>query len=164
MRQRRWLELLSDYDCEIRYHPGKANVVADALSRKEQKPENLKSEDVGGMLVENSKDPEKPRKEKLEPRADGTMCLNNRRHEATVTGGLTMKLTLPPMPTMDLSPKLPRTQSGNDTIWKAMGTRLDMSTAYHPETDGQSERTIQTLEDMLLRACVIDFGNGWEGH
>ncbi|GJR50231.1 putative reverse transcriptase domain-containing protein [Tanacetum coccineum] len=46
---------------------------------------------------------------------------------------------------------------------KAMGTRLDMSMAYHPETDGQSERTIQTLEDML-RACVIDFGNGWEGH
>ncbi|GJT50802.1 putative reverse transcriptase domain-containing protein [Tanacetum coccineum] len=46
---------------------------------------------------------------------------------------------------------------------KVMGTRLDMSTAYHPETDGQSERTIQTLEDML-RACVIDFGNGWEGH
>nr|GFB12004.1 putative reverse transcriptase domain-containing protein [Tanacetum cinerariifolium] len=44
-----------------------------------------------------------------------------------------------------------------------MGTRLDMSTAYHPETDGQSERTIQTLKDML-RACVIDFGNGWERH
>ncbi|GJV34582.1 putative reverse transcriptase domain-containing protein [Tanacetum coccineum] len=107
MRQRRWLELLSDYDCEIRYHPGKANVVADALSRKERikplrvralvmtigldlpkrileaqiearKPKNLKSEDVGGMLIENSKDPEKPRKEKLEPRADGTLCLNNR--------------------------------------------------------------------------------------
>ncbi|GKG46834.1 putative reverse transcriptase domain-containing protein, partial [Tanacetum coccineum] len=44
-----------------------------------------------------------------------------------------------------------------------MGTRLDMSTTYHPETDGQSERTIQTLEDML-HACVIDFGNGSEGH
>nr|GEU66032.1 putative reverse transcriptase domain-containing protein [Tanacetum cinerariifolium] len=39
----------------------------------------------------------------------------------------------------------------------------DMSTTYHPETDGQSERTIQTLEDML-RACVIDFGKGWEKH
>ncbi|GJV41429.1 putative reverse transcriptase domain-containing protein [Tanacetum coccineum] len=46
---------------------------------------------------------------------------------------------------------------------KALGTRLDMSTALHPQTDGQSERTIQTLEDML-RACVIDFGNGWDRH
>ncbi|GJR19794.1 putative reverse transcriptase domain-containing protein [Tanacetum coccineum] len=52
-------------------------------------------------------------------------------------------------------------------FWKslqnALGTQLDMSTAYHLETDGQSERTIQTLEDML-RACVIDFGKGWEKH
>nr|GFD07903.1 putative reverse transcriptase domain-containing protein [Tanacetum cinerariifolium] len=46
---------------------------------------------------------------------------------------------------------------------KSLGTRLDMSTAYHPKTDRQSERTIQTLEDML-RVCVIDFGNGWERH
>ncbi|GKE23117.1 putative reverse transcriptase domain-containing protein [Tanacetum coccineum] len=46
------------------------------------------------------------------------------------------------------------------SLQKALGTSLDMSTAYHPETDGQSERTIQTLEDMLC-ACVIDFGNGW---
>ncbi|GKE17021.1 putative reverse transcriptase domain-containing protein [Tanacetum coccineum] len=106
MRQRRWLELLSDYDCEIRYHPGKANVVADALRRKEQeplrvrvlvmtigldlpkrileaqteaiKPENLKFKDVGGMLIEASREPGKLRKEKLELRADGTLCLNNR--------------------------------------------------------------------------------------
>nr|GFB00086.1 reverse transcriptase domain-containing protein [Tanacetum cinerariifolium] len=42
------------------------------------------------------------------------------------------------------------------SLQNALGTRLDMSTAYHPETDGQSERTIQTLEDML-RACAIDF-------
>ncbi|GJX70331.1 putative reverse transcriptase domain-containing protein [Tanacetum coccineum] len=95
MRQRQWLELLSDYDCEFRYHPGKANVVADALSRKEREPlrvralvmtigldllkqilraqtearkqENIKKEDVGGILVENSKDPEKLRTEKLNP-------------------------------------------------------------------------------------------------
>ncbi|GJV66617.1 putative reverse transcriptase domain-containing protein [Tanacetum coccineum] len=46
---------------------------------------------------------------------------------------------------------------------KALGTRLDMSTAYHLQTDRQSERTIQTLKDML-RACVIDFGNDWERH
>ncbi|GKB42499.1 putative reverse transcriptase domain-containing protein, partial [Tanacetum coccineum] len=43
MRQRRWLELLSDYDCEICYHPGKANVVADALSKKEQEPLRIRS-------------------------------------------------------------------------------------------------------------------------
>ncbi|GJZ04061.1 putative reverse transcriptase domain-containing protein [Tanacetum coccineum] len=49
------------------------------------------------------------------------------------------------------------------SLQKSLGTNLDMSTAYHPETDGQSERTIQTLEDML-RACVIDFGSGWDKH
>ncbi|GJY78062.1 reverse transcriptase domain-containing protein [Tanacetum coccineum] len=46
---------------------------------------------------------------------------------------------------------------------KALGTDISMSTAYHPETDGQSEKTIQTLEDML-RACVIDFRKGWVKH
>ncbi|GJX24251.1 putative reverse transcriptase domain-containing protein [Tanacetum coccineum] len=49
------------------------------------------------------------------------------------------------------------------SLQNALGTQLDMSTAYHPETDGQSERTIQTLKDML-RACVIDFGKGWDKH
>ncbi|GJR74468.1 putative reverse transcriptase domain-containing protein [Tanacetum coccineum] len=49
------------------------------------------------------------------------------------------------------------------SLQKALGRNLDMSTAYHPQTDGQSERTIQTLEDML-RACVIDFGSSWDRH
>ncbi|GKG16578.1 putative reverse transcriptase domain-containing protein, partial [Tanacetum coccineum] len=49
------------------------------------------------------------------------------------------------------------------SLTKDLGTRLDMSTAYHPQTDGQSERTIQTLEDML-RARVMDFGKGWDRH
>ncbi|GJY27493.1 putative reverse transcriptase domain-containing protein [Tanacetum coccineum] len=63
--------------------------------------------------------------------------------------------------TMDFVSGLPRTPSGS--LQEALGTNLDMSTAYHPQTDGQSERTIQTLEDML-RACVIDFGNSWDRH
>ncbi|GJV21781.1 putative reverse transcriptase domain-containing protein [Tanacetum coccineum] len=49
------------------------------------------------------------------------------------------------------------------SLQKALGTQLDMSTTYHPQTDGQSERTIQTLEDML-RAYVINFGKGWDRH
>ncbi|GJS44237.1 putative reverse transcriptase domain-containing protein [Tanacetum coccineum] len=49
------------------------------------------------------------------------------------------------------------------SLHKALGTRLDMSTTYHPQTNGQSERTIQTLEDML-RACVLDFGKSWDSH
>ncbi|GJV32840.1 putative reverse transcriptase domain-containing protein [Tanacetum coccineum] len=229
MRQRRWLELLSDYDCEIRYHPGKANVVVDALRRKERiKP------------LRN-----------LEPCADGMLCLNgrswipcrgnlkefimNESHKSKYSvhpGSDKMYQDLkklywwPNMKaeittyweniTMDFVTKLPKTSSGKDTIWvivdrltksahflpmketnsmekltrqylnevvsrhgvlvsiisdrdskftsqfwkllnKALGTQLVISMAYHPQTDGQSERTIQTLEDML-RACVIDFG------
>ena len=49
------------------------------------------------------------------------------------------------------------------TLQKSLGTRLDTSTTYHPQTDGQSKRTIQTLEDML-RACVINFGKAWDTH
>nr|GEX96694.1 putative reverse transcriptase domain-containing protein [Tanacetum cinerariifolium] len=186
-----------------------------------RKPENLKSEDVGGMLIENSKHLEKPKMEKLESRADETLCLNNKSwlscygdlrtlimHESHKSyysvylgfdkiyqdmkqlywwpnmkvdiatyvskcltclkvkaehqkpSGLLVQPEIPQWKwdniTMDFVTELPRTPSGYDTIW-AMGSRLDMSTTYHPQTDGQSERTIQTLEDML-HACVIDFG------
>ncbi|GKD35721.1 reverse transcriptase domain-containing protein [Tanacetum coccineum] len=94
--------------------------------------------------------------------------------------------------TMDFVTKLPKMATDQDKIWevvsrhrvpvsiisdrdsrftshfwqslqKALGTRLDMSTAYHLQTNVQSERTIQTLKDML-RACVIDFGKGWNRH
>nr|GEY26714.1 putative reverse transcriptase domain, ribonuclease H-like domain, aspartic peptidase domain protein [Tanacetum cinerariifolium] len=55
------------------------------------------------------------------------------------------------------------TSNFKKTFQKVLGTNMDMSTTYHPKTDGQSERTIKTLEDML-RACVIDFGKGWVKH
>ncbi|GJW83988.1 putative reverse transcriptase domain-containing protein [Tanacetum coccineum] len=298
MRQRRWLELLSDYDCDIRYHPGKANVVADALSRKERieplrvralvmtigldlpkrileaqiealKPENLENEDVGGMIRKDIP------KEKLEPRADGTLCLHGRSwlpcygdlrsvimHESHKSkysihpgsekmyqdmkklywwpnmkadiatyvskcltcarvkaehqrpSGLLVQPTIPEWKwdniTMDFITKLPKSSQGFDTIWvivdrltksahflpirendlldklarlylnkivarheipvsifcnrdgrftsnfwksfqKALGTDISMSIAYHPETDGQSERTIQTLRTCYDR-------------
>nr|GFB64179.1 putative reverse transcriptase domain-containing protein [Tanacetum cinerariifolium] len=239
------------------------------------------------MLVENSRDLKKVRNEKLEPRTDGTLCLNGRSwlpcygdlrtvimHEshkskysihpgsdkmyqdmkklywwpnmkadiatyvskcltcAKVKAEHQKPLGLLVQPkisewkwdniTMDFFTKLPKSSQGYDTIWviverltksaiftpiretdpmdklamiylkevvtrhgipvsiisdrdsrfasnfrrslqNALGNRLDMSTAYHPKTDGQSERTIQTLKDML-RACVIDFGKGWVNH
>ncbi|GKC08155.1 putative reverse transcriptase domain-containing protein [Tanacetum coccineum] len=201
MRQRRWLELLSDYDCEIRYHPWKANVVADALSRKERnkplrvralvmtiglnlpkqilsaqsearKEENFINEDLHGMI------------NKLEPRADGTLCLNNQSwipcfgelralimHESHKSkysihpGSDKMYQDLRRLywwPNMKV--EIANYRSGaSKSLNKALGARLDMSTAYHPEIDGQSERTIQTLEYMLC-ACVLDFGKGWDRH
>ncbi|GJY62390.1 putative reverse transcriptase domain-containing protein [Tanacetum coccineum] len=110
-----------------------------------QKPKNIGNKDVGGMLVENYKDPKKLRTKKLKPRADRTLCLNGM-SRLPCYGDLRTLI-------MHKSHK-----SKN-----ALGTSLDMSTAYHPQTDRQSERTIQTLEDML-RACAIDFGKGWVNH
>ncbi|KAJ9548163.1 LOW QUALITY PROTEIN: hypothetical protein OSB04_020706 [Centaurea solstitialis] len=311
MRQRRWIELLSDYDCEILYHPGKGNVVADALSRKggkvkpgivdsrmgivayrisivpdlkseikewqekALKEENLKSERMVGFL------------DTLVTNTEGLKCFGDRiwipklgdlrkkilieahKSKYSVHPGTNKmyhglrqsywwpgmkkdiayfvercvtclqvkiehqrpygKLQQLPIPewtwehvTMNFVTKLPRTPKGCDTIWvivdrlsksthflpmketyfmerlarlyiaeivrlhgtpvsimsdrdarftstfwqsfqREMGTRVNLSTAYHPQTDGQSERTIQTLEDML-RACVLDFGGSWEDH
>nr|GEV34555.1 hypothetical protein [Tanacetum cinerariifolium] len=134
MRQRRWIELLSDYNCEIRYDPEKANVVADALSRKERiKPIRLPKSPQGYDII------------------------------WVIVDRLTKSAIFIPMRETDPMKKLARMYLKERSLQKALDTTLDMSTAYHPETDKQSERTIHTLEDML-RACVIDFGKGWVNH
>ncbi|KAI3670385.1 hypothetical protein L1987_87976 [Smallanthus sonchifolius] len=299
MRQRRWVELLNDYDCEIRYHPGKANVVADALSRKERvmlqsvkihsdiQARILAAQHIsvteGNMYEEMSCGAEFQLETKnngllyfldriwVPNRNDLRAFLMTEAHKSRYSvhpgadkmyhnlrpqywwPGMKKDIALyvakcltcskvkaehqrpsglleqPEIPVwkwenlaMDFISKLPRTSSGYDSIWviidrltksahflpiredyrveklariyideivsrhgvplniisdrdarftsrfwqslqKALGTRLDLSTAYHPQTDGQTERTIQTLEDML-RACVIDFGGNWDSH
>ncbi|GJX22395.1 reverse transcriptase domain-containing protein [Tanacetum coccineum] len=305
MHQRRWIELFSNYDCEIRYHPRKANVVADALSRKERlKPRRARAvsmtihSSIKARILEAqseaSKNVNTPAKmlkgldKQLKRKEDGGLYLAERiwvpvygnlrtliMNEAHATRysvhpradkmyydlqglywwpgmkkdiatyvskcltcskvkaehqkplGLLQQPEIPEWKweniTMDFISKLLRTSSGHDSIWvivdrltklahflairedykierlarlyineivarhgvpvsiisdhdhvysnikfwqslhKAFGTRLDLSTTYHPETDGQSEHTIQTLEDML-RACAIDFGGNWDTH
>nr|GEX64387.1 putative reverse transcriptase domain-containing protein [Tanacetum cinerariifolium] len=193
MRQHRWLELLSDYDCEIRCHPGKGNVVADALMQilkariEARKEENYRAKDLCGMIKE------------LKSCADGMLCLRNR-HWVPRLGDLRTlimyeshkskyliypgsdkmyqdlkKLYWWPNMKADIATYVGKCMtctnvkaqymkpSGLLSLQKSLGTQMDMSTAYHPETDGQSERTIQTLEDML-RACVMDFEKGWDRH
>ncbi|GJU20463.1 putative reverse transcriptase domain-containing protein [Tanacetum coccineum] len=209
------------YDCEICYHPGKANVVADALSRKEQikplrvralvmtlslklpsqileaqteaiKEENIKAENLRGM--------DKAFEYSIHPGSDKMYqdlkklywwpnmkaiiaeyvgkCLTCSRVKAEYR--LTKSAYFIPTRATDsmetrtrlyikeivsrhrvsISIISDRDSHFTSRFWQslqnALGTQLDMSTTYHPETDGQSERTIQTLEDML-RACVIDF-------
>nr|GEX08533.1 putative reverse transcriptase domain-containing protein [Tanacetum cinerariifolium] len=166
LRQRKWIELLSDYDCEICYHPGKANVVADALSRKEREPIRVKAlvMTVHPNLHEQIRNAQYEALEKENVEAENLGRLIKPIFEIYPDGTRGSYLEMGEN-NYGFHYGLPRTLSGDSkftsrfwrSLQEALGTRLDMSTAYHPEMDGQSERAIQTLEDML-RACVIDFG------
>ncbi|GJU35713.1 putative reverse transcriptase domain-containing protein [Tanacetum coccineum] len=168
MRQRRWIELFSDYDCEICYHPGKANVVADALSRKERvKPKRVRAMNM--ILQSSIKDrilaAQKEAVDEFAVLQKGLDEMIKQKSENFVLPGLNMStfeghgVPISIISDRDSCFTLRFWQS----MQEALGTRLDMSTAYHPQTDGQSERIIQTLEYML-RACVLDFGGSWDVH
>ncbi|GJR63246.1 putative reverse transcriptase domain-containing protein [Tanacetum coccineum] len=193
MRQRRWLELLSDYDCEIRYHPGKANVILSAQSEARNE-ENFITEDLHDRILEavwlvgSTRDtPVEMGKHKMDFVTKLPKMATGQDTIWVIVNRLTKSAHFLPMREDDTLEKLTRQylkevvsrhgvpvsiisdRDGKFTshFWKslhkALGTRLDMSTAYHIQTDGQSDRTIQTLEDML-RACVLDFGKGWDKH
>nr|GEZ51972.1 putative reverse transcriptase domain-containing protein [Tanacetum cinerariifolium] len=264
MRQRRWKEQeplrVRALVMTIRLDLPKQ--ILNALTEA-RKPENIKNEDVGGILVKNTKNTEAIREQKMvimheshkskyfvhpgsnkmyqdmkklywwiNMKADiatyVSKCLTCAKVKAEHQrpSGLLVQPKIPEWKwdniTMDFVTKLPNSSQGYNTIWvivdrltksaiftpiretgpmdklariylkevvtrhgihvsiisdrdlrftsnfwrslqNALGTRLDMSTAYHPKTDGQSERTIQTLEDML-HACEINFENGWVNH
>ncbi|GKC83654.1 putative reverse transcriptase domain-containing protein, partial [Tanacetum coccineum] len=154
LRQRRWIKLLSNYDCEIRYHPGKANVVADTLRLR----------DLVMHESHKSKYSIHPGSDKMyqdlkllywwpNMKADIAMYVSKCLTCAKVKAKYQKPFGLLQQP------EIPVWKWEKITMdYKELGMNLDMSTAYRPQTDGQSERTIQTLEDML-RACVIDFGS-----
>ncbi|GJS51421.1 putative reverse transcriptase domain-containing protein [Tanacetum coccineum] len=144
MRQHRWLELLVDYDCEICYHPGKANVKADALSQKERiKPLRVRSL----VMTLHPKFPSQILKSQIEAITEENIEAENLRGMGKAFEDIVSRHGVP------ISIILDHDSHFTSRFWQSMqsalGTQLDMSTAYHPQTDGQSERTIQTLEDML---------------
>ncbi|GKC31571.1 putative reverse transcriptase domain-containing protein [Tanacetum coccineum] len=174
MRQRRWIELFSDYDSEIRYHHGKANVVADSEVKAEnQRPSGLlqqpKIPEWKWEMIAMDFVTKLPRTssghdtiwvivDRLTKSAHFLPMREDYKMDRLARLYLNEIVARHGVPISIISDRDSRfTSRFWQSMQEALGTRLDMSTAYHPQTDGQSERTIQTLKDML-RACVLDFG------
>nr|GEX14211.1 putative reverse transcriptase domain-containing protein [Tanacetum cinerariifolium] len=172
MRQCRWIE----FDCEIRYHPSKANVVADALSRKERvKPKRVRAmnmilqSSIKDRILEAQKEVvdeftgfQRGLDEMIEQMSNGTLYYLDRTWVSLKGDLRTLIMDKAHKSKLRLSIRGPLACSSN-SMQEALGTRLDMSTSYHPQTDGQSEHTIQTLE-VMLRACILDFRRSWDVH
>ncbi|GJS40087.1 putative reverse transcriptase domain-containing protein [Tanacetum coccineum] len=184
MCQRRWIELFSDYDCEIRYHLGKANVVADALSRKERvKPRRVRAvsmtiqpsvkDKILAVQSEASKVENAPAEmlrgldQQMENKEDDGLYFMNQIWVPLLGSVRTLIMDEAHALRYSVHPEADKTYYDlRDMYWwpcmkKDVVEGIGNMARY--ETDGQSECTIQTLEDML-RACVIDFGGSWDTH
>nr|GFA99334.1 putative reverse transcriptase domain-containing protein [Tanacetum cinerariifolium] len=144
----------------------KANVVADALSRKERsKPLRVRAlvMTIGLNLPKQILNAQsEARKEENFINEDLALIMHES-HKSKYSIHPGSDKTYQDLKKLYWWPNMKAEITTYKSLNKALGTRLDMSITYHPENDGQSERTIQTLEDML-RACVLDFGNGWDKH
>ncbi|GJX62894.1 putative reverse transcriptase domain-containing protein [Tanacetum coccineum] len=125
-----------------------------------QKPGTLKSEDVGGMLIENAKFPEAIREQKLEPRTDGTLCLNGRSWLPCYGDLLTVIMHESHKSKYSIHPGSDKMYQDMKKLYWWPNMKADIATYVSKCltcAKTESERTIQTLEDML-RACAIDIG------
>ncbi|GKA80917.1 putative reverse transcriptase domain-containing protein [Tanacetum coccineum] len=151
MRQHHWIELFSNYDYEIRYHPSKANVVADALSKKDRvKPKRVRA--INMTLQSSIKDRILAAQKEA---FDESAGLQKERLARLYLNEIVARHGVPILIISDRDSRF--TSRFWQSMQEALGTYLDMNTAYHPQTDGQSERTIQTLEDMLRAVRCASF-------
>ncbi|XP_062118575.1 uncharacterized protein LOC133832217 [Humulus lupulus] len=156
LRQRRWVEYMEDYDFTLQYHPGKASVVADALSRK---PHGT----LACLVLEDWKRTIMMGDYELEYYEGKYIVIVDRLAKSALFIPIRKdyKHGLPSSIVSDRDPQF--TSRFWRALQNALGTELNLSTTHHPQTDGQSEKTIQTLEDRL-RCCILDFGGSWGEH